>query len=229
MLKVKDLTYQYTKTERKLFENANLEFDAGQLYAIVGRSGAGKTTFLSLLAGLDTPTAGTIEYQGKSIAEIGLSEYRRRYVSMVFQAYNLFDYMTATENILTALDLTSSKHRGDRKYVLGLLAKIGLDQHLADKKIGLLSGGQQQRVAIARAMCCDAQLVLADEPTGNLDEDNTAEVVNLFKKLAHEENRCVIIVTHEPEVARSCDVQIELRKGKFNVQQNLCKSGEKVH
>lgn len=229
MLKVKDLTYQYTKTERRLFEKANLEFDAGQLYAIVGRSGAGKTTFLSLLAGLDVPTAGTIEYQDKSVAKIGLSEYRRRYVSMVFQAYNLFDYMTATENILTALDLTGSKHRGDRKYVLQLLAKIGLDQNLADKKIGLLSGGQQQRVAIARTMCCDAQLVLADEPTGNLDEDNTTEVVNLFKKLAHEENRCVIIVTHEAEVAHSCDVQIELRKGKFNVQQNLCKSGEKVH
>ncbi|KRM88474.1 ABC transporter ATP-binding protein [Liquorilactobacillus vini] len=226
MLKVEDLTYQYPKSDKKLFEHVNLEFDAGELYAIVGRSGAGKTTFLSLLAGLDVPTSGKLKYQEQMVTASTLSEYRRKDVSMVFQAYNLFDYMTVMENILTAMELTGSKNRHDRQYVLQLLAKIGIDRQLADKKVVFLSGGQQQRVAIVRTMCCDAQLVLADEPTGNLDEDNTTEVINLFKKLAHEENRCVIIVTHEAEVARNCDVQIELHQGHFSVQRNLCRSSK---
>lgn len=217
MPKTTNLTYQYSKQERKLFSDINLEFNSGKVYAIIGRSGAGKTTFLSLLAGLDSPTAGKIEYQGKDLKKIGLSNYRRNDTSMVFQAYNLFDYMTAVENILTALDLTSSSHRGNRAFVLELLKKIGIDEQLANKKIGLLSGGQQQRVAIARAMACDAKLILADEPTGNLDEQNTQEVVKLLLELAHKEQRCVIIVTHENDVAERCDVQIELRKGKLNV------------
>lgn len=217
MPKTTNLTYQYSKQERKLFSDINLEFNSGKVYAIIGRSGAGKTTFLSLLAGLDSPTAGKIEYQGKDLKKIGLSNYRRNDTSMVFQAYNLFDYMTAVENILTELDLTSSSHRGNRAFVLELLKKIGIDEQLANKKIGLLSGGQQQRVAIARAMACDAKLILADEPTGNLDEQNTQEVVKLLLELAHKEQRCVIIVTHENDVAERCDVQIELRKGKLNV------------
>lgn len=217
MLKITNLTYQYNKQERELFSDINLEFNSGKVYAIIGRSGAGKTTFLSLLAGLDSPTAGKIEYQGKDLKKIGLSNYRRNDTSMVFQAYNLFDYMTAVENILTALDLTYSSHRGNQAFVLELLKKIEIDEQLANKKIGLLSGGQQQRVAIARAMACDAKLILADEPTGNLDEQNTQEVVKLLLELAHKEQRCVIIVTHENDVAERCDVQIELRKGKLNV------------
>ncbi|KRM95378.1 peptide ABC transporter ATPase [Liquorilactobacillus aquaticus DSM 21051] len=217
MLTTKNLEYWYDHKENKLFNNANLEFAEGKLYAIIGSSGSGKTTFLSLLAGLDKPSAGAIEYQGVPLSKIGLTNYRNKNVSMVFQSYNLFNYMSALENVLTAMAITKAKHANDKEYVFKMLSNIGIDQEMAKKKVTHLSGGQQQRVAIARTMCCDARLVVADEPTGNLDEQNTREVLNLFKDLAHKQKKCVILVTHEPEVASLCDQIIELKNKKFSI------------
>ncbi|KRL98493.1 peptide ABC transporter ATPase [Liquorilactobacillus satsumensis DSM 16230 = JCM 12392] len=218
MLKTKNVAYWYDKKEHKLFDNVNLEFKEGKLYAIIGSSGSGKTTFLSLLGGLDKPRAGTIEFQGVPLSKIGLTNYRNHDVSMVFQSYNLFPYMSALENILTAMAITKAEHVHDKDYVFEVLEKIGINKEMAKKKVGRLSGGQQQRVAIARTMCCDAKLVVADEPTGNLDEQNTFEVLDLFKAVAHEQNKCVIIVTHESMVAQRCDQQIELKNNEFLIK-----------
>ncbi|MCI1284184.1 MAG: ABC transporter ATP-binding protein [Lacticaseibacillus songhuajiangensis] len=218
MLKTKDLSYWYTDKNDALFKDVNLEFEAGKSYAIVGQSGSGKTTLVSLLAGLDKPRAGAIEFDGQDIAKIGLPNFRRRDVSIVFQAYNLFTYMKALENLMSALAITGGKHKNDREYARSMLRKLGLTEEQIGKNVQKLSGGQQQRVAIARTMVCDAPLVVADEPTGNLDEDNTKEVIGLFQNIAHEQNKCVIIVTHEPDVAAQCDVVLRLAHHEFTVE-----------
>lgn len=221
MLTAKNIGYWYTHEDDALYRNVNLDFEAGKTYAIVGSSGSGKTTFLSLLAGLDTPSEGEILYEGQSLNKICLTNYRNQDVTIVFQSYNLFTYMSALDNVLTALAITKSKHKGDKDYALSMLNQIGLDEGQAQKNVQRLSGGQQQRVAIVRAMCCDAKLVVADEPTGNLDETNTKETIQLFSQLAHDQGKCVIIVTHEPDVAAMCDVQIELKNKQFTVQNQL--------
>ncbi|WP_137597842.1 ABC transporter ATP-binding protein [Paucilactobacillus kaifaensis] len=216
MLKTKDLSYWYDQKKNSLFENVNLEFEAGQSYAIVGQSGSGKTTFLSLIAGLDKPKAGSIELDGKDINKIGLTNYRKKDVSIVFQSYNLFTYMSPLNNLLTAMSVTESRHAGDKEYAQQMLAKLGLTDSQMKTNVQQLSGGQQQRVAIARTMVCDANLVVADEPTGNLDEDNTTEVIDLFQQIAHEQGKCVIIVTHESAVAQACDNAYRLEKHEFS-------------
>lgn len=216
MLETKNLGYWYTHQEDSLFENVNLSFETGQSYAIVGQSGSGKTTFLSLLAGLDRPKAGQIVLNGKDLKEIGLTNYRKRDVSVVFQSYNLFTYMSPINNLLTAMAITESQHAGDTEYAVKMLRKLGLNDEQMKQNVQRLSGGQQQRVAIAGTMVCDADLVVADEPTGNLDENNTVEVVGLFQKIAHEQSKCVIIVTHESAVAEMCDHTYRLEKHEFN-------------
>lgn len=218
MLTVNELGYWYDQQVNSLFENVNLSFAAGESYAIVGQSGTGKTTFLLLIAGLDKPKAGTIELAGQSIAKIGLTAYRQRHVAIVFQSYNLLTYMSPLENLLTAMSITRSTHQGDRKYAQGVLRQLGITDEQMTKNVQKLSGGQQQRVAIARTMCCDAEVVVADEPTGNLDEKNTSEVVRLFQKIAHEQGKCVIIVTHESEVAAACDHDYRLAHNRFTVE-----------
>lgn len=217
MLTVEEVSYWYDDCNNPLYQDVTLKFVAGKSYVIVGSSGTGKTTLLALLAGLDCPKKGRICYQGKTLEKIGLNNYRNQYVSIVFQSYNLLEYMSALDNVLAILQITRSKHAKDKEYALAMLAKIGIDEQLALKNVKLLSGGQQQRVAIARAMCCDALIVVADEPTGNLDEQNTYGVMALFEQLAHQQNKCVIIVTHEKEVAKSCDELIELKKRQFIV------------
>lgn len=217
MLKTNKLGYWYDQKKNSLFENVNLEFAAGQSYAIVGQSGSGKTTFLSLIAGLDKPKTGSIELDGKDINQIGLTNYRKKDVSIVFQSYNLFTYMSPLNNLLTAMAVTESQHAGDKEYAQQMLAKLGLTESQMKTNVQQLSGGQQQRVAIARTMVCDANLVVADEPTGNLDEDNTIEVIDLFQQIAHEQGKCVIIVTHESAVAHACDNAYRLEKHEFSV------------
>ncbi|WAA08585.1 ABC transporter ATP-binding protein [Fervidibacillus albus] len=217
MLEVKDLNHWYTTEADALYENVHLSFEPGKLYAILGSSGSGKTTFVSLISGLDLPKKGDVYYDGTSIKKIGLSKFRNRYVSIVFQSYNLLPYMSALENIVSAMDITQSKQQDRKKYALSMLEKVGITEELAKKNVQKLSGGQQQRVAIVRAMCCDANLVVADEPTGNLDEQNSKEIIELFKQLAHEQKKTVIVITHEKEIARECDIVLELKNKKFNV------------
>lgn len=216
MLEVKDVNYWYQSKNDVLYDDINLTFDSGKLYGILGSSGSGKTTFLSLIAGLDVPKKGDILYDGQSMKKIGLTAYRNKYVSIVFQSYNLLPYMSAVDNILAALEITNSQRKDRKIYALEMLARVGITEDMAKKNVQHLSGGQQQRVAIVRAMCCDAQLVVADEPTGNLDEQNSQEIIKLFAELAHEQQKCVIVITHERDSANACDVVLELKNKKFN-------------
>lgn len=216
MLEVKDVNYWYQSKQDALYEDVNLTFEGGKLYGILGSSGSGKTTFLSLIAGLDVPKKGDIFYEGKSMKKIGLTDYRNQCVSIVFQSYNLLPYMSAVDNIVTALEITKSKRTDRKAYALEMLARVGITEDMAKKNVQHLSGGQQQRVAIVRAMCCDAKLVVADEPTGNLDEANSQEMIKLFAELAHEQGKCVIVITHERDIANACDIVLELKNKIFN-------------
>lgn len=215
MLQTQEVGYWYKNEEEYLYKHVNLEFQRGKMYAILGASGSGKTTFLSLIAGLDQPKTGTVLYNGESLAKIGLRNYRKNDVSIIFQAYNLLPYMSALNNVLTAMSISSSKQEDKKAYALENLASVGIDEGLAKKNVAQLSGGQQQRVAIVRALCCDHELIVADEPTGNLDEKTSKDIVQLFQKVAHDQQKCIIIVTHEQEVAKACDEVYELKNQEF--------------
>ena len=213
MLEVENLSYWYQNRDDFLFENENLQFEKGKVYAILGQSGSGKTTFLSLLAGLDSPKEGKIKLNSKTIEKIGLTNFRKSKVSTIFQAYNLLPYMTARQNVQTALEISG---KNSAKNIEGLFEEAGISKDLIDKPVSRLSGGQQQRVAIVRALATGNEIIIADEPTGNLDEKTTGEIVKIFKKIAHQNDKIVIIVTHEREVAAESDVVFELKKRKFN-------------
>jgi len=167
----------------------------------VGPSGSGKTTLLSLLGGLDTPTQGSIFFDGENISVKGLEHHRRNHISLIFQSYNLIDYMTPAENAaLTA-----------KQDVIPILGRLGLTPEEIKRNVLQLSGGQQQRVAIARALASDAPVILADEPTGNLDEDIAAEITAILKESAHTFGKCVVVVTHSNAVAEQADVVLEMK------------------
>ncbi|MGV3354071.1 ABC transporter ATP-binding protein [Streptococcus orisratti] len=213
-LRTQDLGYWYTNNpDDYLFKEVNLTFEKGKVYAILGQSGSGKTTFLSLLAGLNTPKRGKIFLDDADIAKAGLNNYRRNSVSTIFQSYNLITYMTARQNVQTALEISGRK--GDCKQIETLFESVGISNELIDKPVLQLSGGQQQRVAIVRALATGHDLIIADEPTGNLDEETTQDIVKIFKAIAHEQNKTVIIVTHEAAVAQETDITFELKKKVF--------------
>ncbi|MDR1567278.1 MAG: ABC transporter ATP-binding protein [Streptococcaceae bacterium] len=220
MLKVEDIGYWYTTQTDYLFKDVNLTFEKGKVYTILGSSGSGKTTFLSLLAGLDQPKEGKVLFNDRDVKKIGLTNFRKKDVSIVFQAYNLFSYMSAYENIKTALRISGIKKTDEGDFIVDSLKKVGIDESLIHKRVTHLSGGQQQRVAIVRSFVTEHDLIIADEPTGNLDENTTKEIVKLFKTIAHEQNKVVIIVTHEPEVARESDVTYELKNKQFSIVNN---------
>ena len=206
ILEVKGLQYSY-ENKKRVLRGINAQMEQGKMYAILGPSGCGKTTLLSLLGGLDSPSSGQILYQGADIAKTGLADHRRSHVAFIFQSYNLIDYLTPVENVaLTA------KHPP-----LPILEQLGLTAEEAKRNVLKLSGGQQQRVAIARALASDAQVILADEPTGNLDEDTAAEITAILKDSAHKSGKCVVIVTHSNELAKEADVVFRLRKGDLQV------------
>ncbi|HJF38303.1 MAG TPA: ABC transporter ATP-binding protein [Weissella cibaria] len=214
-LEIKHLTHWYTDRDHKLYEDVNLTFESGRFYAIVGESGSGKTTLLSFLAGLDEPREGDILVDGVSIKEIGLTKFRQKYVSTIFQAYNLLNTMTAFQNVQTALAITGSIHAKDKAYILDQLARVGIDEEKAHKNVQRLSGGEQQRVAIVRALLVDAPIVAADEATGNLDHENSKKIVDLFAELAHEFGKTVILITHDRDVASRADEQLLLQNHVF--------------
>lgn len=213
-LHTKNIGYWYTNNpDDYLFKDVNLSFERGKIYAILGQSGSGKTTFLSLLAGLDSPKAGKIYLDDKDINKSGLTNYRKNAVSTIFQAYNLMTYMTARQNVQTALEITSTPV--DNAKIDELFELVGIPKEMIDKPVLQLSGGQQQRVAIVRALATNHDVIIADEPTGNLDEETTQDIVNIFKDIAHQQNKTVIIVTHETAVAKETDVVFELKKKQF--------------
>lgn len=213
VLGVTDLEYTYSNPsgDQKVLKGINAKFESGKMYAIVGESGSGKTTFLSLLSALDKLQDGDIAYNGKSIRKIGGSEFRLKYVNIVFQSYNLIKYMTARENVQVAIDFDKRKVDPDR-----YLKQVGLTEEEGGRLIGKLSGGQQQRVAIARAIASNSPIIVADEPTGNLDEDTEEKIIDIFRELAHEQGKIVIIVTHSKRVAEHADKVLKLRRGKLD-------------
>lgn len=211
MLAIKDLAYWYDKQpENILFENVSLQFETGEMIAIVGKSGSGKTTLLSLISGLDVPKQGQVVYKDKVLTKSNLTTFRKHDVAIVFQAYNLLTYLSAYQNVQVAMEISGHTIPEREKHIRKLLASVGIYETMQDKKVTHLSGGQQQRVAIARALAADSDLIVADEPTGNLDEETSQEIVNLFKSIAHEQNKTVILVTHDQDVTQQADVAYEL-------------------
>ncbi|MFP1648331.1 ABC transporter ATP-binding protein [Enterococcus mundtii] len=215
MLRTENLGFWYQNPTEALYKDVNLSFEKGKMYAILGASGSGKTTFLSLISGLDTPKEGTVYYEERALAKIGLQNYRKNDVSIIFQAYNLLPYLSALDNVITAMEISNTPQKDYRQVALDRLARVGINETLAKQLVTKLSRGQQQRVAIVRAICCEHQLIIADEPTGNLDETTSQEIVQLFQEIAHEQDRCIIIVTHELEVAKKCDEVFELKNKTF--------------
>ena len=205
LLQLQDLTYRYKNTAEAVLYKINYDFEPGKFYSIIGESGAGKSTLLSLLAGLDSPVEGAIKFEGKDIREQGYSYHRMHHISLVFQNYNLIDYLSPLENIR----LVNKKASKDT------LLELGLDESQIKRNVLQLSGGQQQRVAIARSLVSEAPVILADEPTGNLDEGTASEIVDILKMAAHESGKCVIVVTHSPQVAAASDEVLELEDGKL--------------
>lgn len=209
-LQLENIGYTYNGKDRVL-NDVNYTFENEKIYAIVGKSGAGKTTLLSLLSQLTKPTAGKIIYNGEDISDIDPYEFRSKIVGVIFQSFNLLPNLTAAENVELSMDIAGVKKENNHAYVMNLLEKVGLQEDEANRRILKLSGGQQQRVAIARALSYDPDIILADEPTGNLDEDTQDEIMTIFHSLAYEEGKCIIIVTHSPLVAQSADHVYELQ------------------
>jgi len=205
ILEIKNVTYNYSNSNELVLSKVNQKFEIGKFYAIIGKSGAGKSTLLSLLAGLDKPQKGQILFKGNNIEKDGYSNHRKNNISLVFQNYNLIDYLTPLENVRLV-----NKNASET-----ILFELGLDKSQINRNVMKLSGGQQQRVAIARALVSEAPIILADEPTGNLDVDTAGEIIEILKKLAKERNKCVIVVTHSKEVANSADIILELRDRKL--------------
>ena len=204
-LELQNVGYSYNGKELVL-RHVNYRFEGGRIYAITGRSGAGKTTLLSLLSQLTKPTEGKILYNGLDVSEVDQYLYRSQYAGVIFQSFNLLMHLTAVENVMLSMDIAGVKKENNRAYAMELLEKVGLSKEESQRRILKLSGGQQQRVAIARAVSYDPSILLADEPTGNLDEDTQDEIMEIFKGLAYEEQKCIILVTHSPVVASLADV-----------------------
>ena len=202
LMQLENVRYSYGSGQPVLLD-VSLALEPGKLYAILGPSGCGKTTLLSLMGGLDSPDGGTVRFSGEDIADTGLAEHRKHHVAFVFQSFNLIDYLTPAENV--ALITRSSPYP--------LLEELGLTSEEARRNVLKLSGGQQQRVAIARALATDAPVILADEPTGNLDEDTAAEITGILRSCAHKMEKCVVVVTHSRELARKTDCVLRLKKG----------------
>lgn len=210
-----DYFYENHGKRIDILKQASYSFEKGKLYTILGPSGSGKTSTLALAAALDIPKGGQIFYQDRPLNEIGLVKYRNSKIGIVFQAYNLLPYMNSLQNVLTAMEITENKVENKKERAYALLEKVGIDRDMARRNVNKLSGGEQQRVAIARAISTNAELILADEPTGNLDVDTSKDIINIFASLAHDDGKCVIAVTHSIEFSEHADVVIRLQEGKL--------------
>ena len=214
ILELIDVSYRYNDASKDdyVFKNLSYTFEAGKVYAIKGKSGSGKTTLLSLISGLEKCSEGKIIFDGKDLKEMNLDEYRSTHIGIVFQSYNLLPYLTALENITLAMDISKEKITNKKDKALQLMQKVGLDESYANRKILKLSGGEQQRIAIARSLSYDAKMIVADEPTGNLDKDTENDIMSILKDLAKKDNKCIIIVTHSDNVCKQVDTVYELKK-----------------
>ncbi|KAB8288931.1 ABC transporter [Bifidobacterium ramosum] len=211
ILELDNVSYSYTKGGKKVLKNISHTFRTGEVYSITGPSGAGKTTMLSLISGLTSPTEGKVVYNGKDLAKQDRYDYRSHDIGVIFQSFNLLPQLTVAENIILSMDASGKTFDKPKKDIaVKLLEQVHLPAEYANERILHLSGGEQQRVAIARALSYDPKVVVADEPTGNLDMATQDDIMSIFRALAHDEDRCVIIVTHSPEVAAASDEVFEL-------------------
>ena len=204
IIEARNVKYSYEE-QKTVLKKVSVKFETGNIYAILGPSGCGKTTLLSLLGGLDIPSEGEVLFQGEVIAKKMLALHRKNHVAFIFQSYNLIDYMTPAENVALTSKLAP----------LLILERLGLTKEEAKRNVLKLSGGQQQRVAIARALASDASVILADEPTGNLDEATAAEIIDILKACAHKRNKCVIVATHSHDLAAQADHILRLKRGEL--------------
>lgn len=215
LLKLKDVTYRYESTTKDVLENVNVEFEKGKLYVIQGKSGAGKTTLLSLISGLDVCSNGEVLFEDKDIKDINRDDYRAKSIGVIFQGYNLLLNVSAIENIVLSMDISGSQVKNKKEYAYELLETVGIDRETANRRVLKLSGGEQQRVGIARALSHEPGILIADEPTGNIDEGTEKDIMGIFTELAHEKNICVIIVTHSKKVADYADEIWGISNGKI--------------
>ena len=231
LLHLENVFYSYEKSTPPVLCGITADFEAGKMYAVIGKSGAGKTTLLSLIAGLDVCTDGAIFYKSKDLKSINRDKYRASSIGVVFQSYNLLPGATAVENVILAMDLSGDKSGGKRETAYSLLERVGIDRETANRKILKLSGGEQQRVGIARAVSHEPNILIADEPTGNLDESTENDIMEILSGLTKNENRCVIIVTHSHKIASRADVVLGLSGGRLvtvNEKDNMKGEGERL-
>ena len=210
LMKIDNMSFAYNTGGRKILEHVNAEFEEGKIYALVGRSGAGKTTLLSLLAALTSPSEGSIYVNGKDIFKGDTYRYRSSDVGIVFQNYNLLPKMNAVENVVLSMHIAGIDLPDKKKRATELLESLGIAEYDLKRPVLQLSGGQQQRVAMARAISYEPPILLADEPTGNLDEKTEKEIMRIFDDMAHRAGKCVIIVTHSKQIAAMADVKIAI-------------------
>ena len=221
VLAAENVSYTYQSKYQKVqaLKNVSCTFEAGKFYAIIGQSGSGKTTLLSMLAGLGTPSEGEIIANGKTLKEIGSERHRRENVTVIYQSFNLLPDIKHTRKCdVPDADYEESRRKRRKSRAKELLSSVGLGDVDPRKLPAMLSGGQQQRVAIARALASDAKVILADEPTGNLDTENGKVVIDLLKKLVKDENYCVIVVTHDPGIAAQADIVYKMQDGRLAVE-----------
>lgn len=212
-LEIKNISYTYKGGTKPVINNVSCDFEIGNLYAVIGPSGSGKSTLLSLMAGLDKPSAGTIDLNGKNIFEMDLDAYRRQSIAMIFQNFQLLPLLTVLENVCYVMEINGVKFKDAKGKAAELLLSVGIEEEKHKRYPSNLSGGEQQRVAIARALASGAGIILADEPTGNLDVTNTENIMGILERLAHEKNYCVIVVTHDLEIADRADRVYQMRDG----------------
>lgn len=218
ILELKNVIYSYDGYKLVL-KDINLSFEKGKVYGIFGKSGAGKTTLLSLMAGLDIPTNSTIYYKDQNLNEINKDKYRANEIGVIFQNYNLLSHLTALENVILSIDISELKDDNKIEKAHKLLEKVGIDEKKSNRKVLKLSGGEQQRVSIARALASDPEIILADEPSGNLDKDTELDIINLLKDLAKKEKKCVIIISHSQKVHSNVDKAYMIDKGRIKTNE----------
>jgi len=215
ILSIRNVSYQYEGTKKLVLNGVNAEFSRGKIYTIIGKSGSGKSTLLSLIAGLDVCTEGEIIYKGTSLKELDRDDYRAKNIGVIFQSYNLLTNATGVENIMLSMNISGSREKDKREYAYALLEKVGIDRETAGRKVLKLSGGEQQRIGIARALAHNPDIIIADEPTGNLDSDTESAILDILTSLAHDEGKCVIIVTHSKKVTSIADEVWGINDGKL--------------
>jgi putative ABC transport system ATP-binding protein len=215
ILTLQDVNYRYENSTKNVLNGINIEFEEGKLYSLIGKSGAGKSTLLSMISGLDLCSEGNILFKGNDLRKVNRDVYRSIDVGVIFQSYNLLTNATAIENIILSMEISRDKRKSKKQIAYELLEKVGIDKETANRKILKLSGGEQQRVGISRALSHNPDIIIADEPTGNLDGDSEKNIMDILTSLAHEENKCVIVVTHSNQVSSYADEIWGLTNGKL--------------